>query len=394
MTTGLFNRPLAAARVFLSHSWDDNDLTDFLARRLDRHFSVTYDRAAMIGLRQAPPVLPGDPLVPHPTILGSDLFLFAASPHSFAPGSYARDELARAEAPRSTARPRIVMIALDGYAIPDGAIWGMHLELRGETREHDCKRITRSLRILLMQMGGLYEARPLARERTRVVLGGEKPEAILDALTSAHGRGIYTLNAVLPAKEMDDAVNAVRAAGARDAVGDRLLEIYLQERNRAEFTVARQNAIILLSRVFPGEATIIREVTRRRPDVDTSFLYRGFQVALGLLGDEQAILHYALCLESREEEEWEEQRKLNLGFHLRYYGGMEPTLHVLRESCRACTPAYLLPLNVYTLSVLSSWPNDADLLLEREEHLVAHGVPRQLVQRAVHRIRKFRRRHR
>ncbi|MET0400545.1 MAG: toll/interleukin-1 receptor domain-containing protein [Longimicrobiaceae bacterium] len=389
MSGEIFGNPLSVARIFLSHSWSDNELTDHLASALDKRFTVDYDRATELRFRSPSPIPAGGPLVPKAEILRCDLFLFAASGHSFRSDSRAREELQFVESIHPANRPPVILIALEDFRVPESEVRGRYLRLRRDTRVEDARTIVRELETKLMTAGGLYRGVKLPGERVRAILGGARSEIVLDALTSEYKRGLYSLNVVLPAKEMNDTLNCLRMelVNSGEVIRNRLLELYLHEHTRSECTVARQNAIIVLSRLFPGERDLIREVTRRRPDFPTRFLYRGFHIALGLLGDDESVLRYTRRLEERRGSEWTSQNELNKGFHLRYYGGEDPTLTVLRDSCRSLDPGYLLPLNVYTLSLLSRFKEDVVLLSEQMDKLVLMGVPRSMIHRAIRRIR-------
>jgi len=380
----LYEDPLSAVYVFLSHSWDDYPLTDYLAERLADQFTIFYDRSRSSLDAGSRGLLVGEPAVPETEIVKCDAFIFAASASSLQKDSRPHKELLIAQNLPPGSEPVVAVVALEDFSVPPHLKCFLYLRLKWRDRRRDSEVIADQLRIKLSATGGLKQT------SEGLLVSGSDHSRILVALHSEYGKGLYALNAVLPYWEMTSLAKAIRGLGKhdRDNIVNRLVGIYVNEYSNPRCTVARQNAIILASKIVGEDTSILREFERRAPDFPTPFLYRGFHVALGNLGDANSLLDYAMGLQRERGSEWEEQRYINRRFHIDYYGGSDPALRRLRRSLRDMSPVRRLPLNVYTFGEMASNRADFELLEERKSMLLEHGVPEIIVNSASRRIKR------
>jgi nucleoside phosphorylase len=383
-----FYNPLRPAKIFLSHAPEDNESTDTLYKDLSHHFDVYYDRAIHVDKKVGSRLFIGHEMIPFEKIGASDIFLFIASESSLQPRSRSNTELGIALNLPPRTGPRVLFISLDNYEVPVWYNISPHLQLRHETRNDDTQHIIRYLEALLIEEGGLYRPPSPLGDSDLELVGGSKPEVILEHLTSNSHKGIYTLNAVFPYAEHSEVKELLQAQDpkTRDTAVKRLIEIFVTGYTDQNLAIARMNAIIIAAKLLPGETSIVTEVKRRSPDFPTPLLYRGFHIALGLLGSKANVIEYALALENKAGPEWDEQRAINLKFHHDYYGGIEPTIGALRSRIQLLEPDYILALDVYTLGEFSNSRMDSEMLRKMKVELVNRGVPKKIIASAIKRI--------
>lgn len=379
--------PFLATRVFLSHSWEDNQLTDYAFREVDRQFTAIYDRAAELGgSPRSSGLLPGDSLVPAELISSSDVFVFFASESSMPEGSrpFQEFQIARGLSPGL----QLIVARLESYSMPRHYATGVYLNMRYRSRKRDTERLATSIRKLAAKNAGLIE---LSGRKSRV-LAGQNHGHIIELLSDRHDRTLLPINAVIPHLEMNKLAELVVSADndTRDRILERLVEIYVSYDHDADLIVARQNAVILAGKIAGDGPSLAKEFRKRYPDHDYPFLFRGFHVAMGFLGDGDLATEYAVDLAERPGVEWDSQRELNLKFHVDYYGGVPAALDRLRSSIKALAPVSLLSLNVHTLGELSDIRRDVELLESRRVELLSLGVPDTILSNAIRRIdRRF-----
>ncbi len=378
-----FPKPLNAARVFLSHSWEDIHYTDYLYTYLSQYFSVYYDASNM---------LVGDYKIPEDEIFDSDVFLFTASKHSFGRSSNALKELNYARNLGSNHQPLIAIVQLDDFDIPPQYTASRYLSFRWHKRRQDTNQIIAEISEQLFQTGGLDIVRTHAGP---LIVGGERSDVILEHLTSPyyHDRGLYMLNAPYKAFEMNNLVHVINKQdnGTQRQIADEFLRIFVEKYKEHYFSPARQNSIILLAKthIYDDEA-LLTDIKRRIPDYNEPFLYRGFHIALGLMGGHEEVRDYALSLltERKCSKKWNMQQKINYWFHVAYYGGIYPAVYQLRESIIHLAPVELLPLNVYTLGDLSDEAKDIRLIECQRDALTEQcDVPEAIISDTVKRIK-------
>jgi len=125
---------------------------------------------------------------------------------------------------------------------------------------------------------------------------------------------------------------------------------------------------------------------RRHPDEHEGFLYRGHALAQGILGHLDYLRSYVRNLAFSKAPLWEQQREINVDFHILYYGSLAGALAKLRRSIKSCSPWVLLELNVVTLAHISDDLSDVELLDENWNRLRAHGVDKRFLDWARKRI--------
>jgi TIR domain len=383
-----FYNPLLPARVFISHSWHDNEVADYLNRSLKEHFTIYYDRSAQKSKGVEPSMLFGEDLVPRKEIRESDVFLFVASESSMQETSRAYKELEVALNLPPVHAPYFAIVAVEDYRIPEHFNTSLYFRFHRKSKARDVAHILQHIEAKLIRSGGLYKPSYVGDSELTLV-GGKEPGVVLDNLSSKYNKGLYTLNAVFPAAEQAELLGRMSAMDPleRDRIIEKLIGIFVGEHSNPALTIARQNSIVLAAKLAPGEEGIRLEVERRAPDFPTPFLYRGFQVALGLLGSKGTVIEYAKALEQETAPEWDVQRFINRRFHIDYYGGVEPALRTLRRRIRQLDPDYILALDVYTLGELSNRIADLDLLHDLNSTLIAREVPRVVIRGAIRRIK-------
>jgi hypothetical protein len=385
MRDSLYGDSLGIAVVFISHSWKDNELTDFLFNVLTNHFYMYYDRSSILNRSSARGMLAGETLVPDKQIPASDVFLFAASSHSVSRNSRAIRELEIARNLPAGCAPVVIFVVLEDFTMPSHLSTHLYLQLKRSTQVEDSEHIVQQIKSVLINRGGLYH---WSTPDDTLLVGGKDPERILEILTSEYKQGLYAMNIVFPYAEMHRIADVIKRSEepVRVEVMSRLIEIFVTEHDSPRTAVARQNAIILASKIMPGEKDLIAEFNKRWPDFPMPFLYRGFHVALGAFGDHDIAIEYALGLERGVGTAWDSQRYINRRFHLDYYGGLAPTLQKIRQSLHVLEPTYLLAINVFTLGDLSNDLGDVELIDRQKSELRNRKVPSIIIDNAIQRI--------
>ena len=269
--------PFRQAVIFLSHDWDDNDVTDVLYNELRKSFKVLYDRRTSQNVNDPVLMNIGDHKLQREAIVASDIFLFAASNYSMTKSSWAHTELKVADGSHLAQTNRIVIIAIDGYPVPETYASCIYGNCSRATIQADAITITESIRAKLEVLGGLGST-PYG------LVAGREPSILIERLLDlpTEKRSLYPLAAVFTAPMAQRLIKEVRMLPSVDQerLCRTLMDIYLWN----DHQITRQNAIYLLSRVRSGNPDWIGEAVTRYPILDDSFLYRGFHVALGFFG--------------------------------------------------------------------------------------------------------------
>lgn len=367
--------PLKLARVFLSHAWQDNSLSDALAAELAARYSLLYDRSTLVEI--------GTPILPREAIVRADFFIFLASAASVASRSMAFEEFRLADASRLRRERRIALVALGDFEVPEDYADTRFERLAEPTVTADCQRICTSLDRRLVELGGL-------RPTPGGLVGGGDVEPIIEFLKEPMRRSGYPFNAVFQKPELDKVIREIQQMPSTDLeeIAGNLLDIYLAGRSDGDQFVLRHNAVYLLSRLKAGSVGIAEQLRASYPGGAETILYRGFHVALGFLGDLDTMTAYVEQLSRRPGPQWDASREFNLMFHIMYYGSVEGALTDLREEIRQIQPINLLGLDVLTLGGLSGETSDLELLESQHDKLVQAGVDRALVDDALVQIRK------
>jgi hypothetical protein len=316
--------------------------------------------------------------------------VFAASEGSTARTSRARLELQHVEELNPSDQPGQVVIALSGFHLPEDFLRGLYLTFKWSTRARDAQRATTGIEQLLAALAGFAVSESILPAREGLLVGGQNPAVLVDVLLMKGARAVYALNTILPFDAQQDIFELVGKLPPRDAARllERLLEVFAGKLSPEPHEAARQNAIILAARCFPNAPEVATALRRRPPDLSSQFLFRGAKIALGHTGDTAAVADYVHGLVTRTEDGWSNQHKLNLQFHLAYYGGLEPTLERLRDSCHRFDPSWLLPLNVLTLATLSSLASDLQWLSANDAELRTRGVTRAVLDESLRRLKR------
>lgn len=381
-----FSNPFEAALVFLGHSWDDNAESDYLFNELKGHFRIWYDRGSLGGAIYYPGLNIGEPILPRRIIAASDFVLFLASASSMAERTISARELSIAEIETIRLGHGLGLIELAPFRIPAG-----YGDLKFETFSlasgtDDAARIIDAVKRRLTEIGKLI---PLPGTSAPIIYSGSDDlDMFLDAVNHPSRRGLFALNVIPRAAERERLITRLLSMPNTDQedVTDALLSIYMTD--VPGFSLVRQSAVYLLARLNLNRGDLAKEVRLRFPREDELFLYRGFHIASGFLGNLEVMREYVHGLNSSRALRWSQQRKLNRDFHTIYYGSATGALTELRETIRTQRPLNLLELNVYTLGDMSSGPNDADLLKNHQEILISNGVEPRILRSAIRSIRK------
>lgn len=374
------SNPFETALVFLGHSWADNAVADRLYGCLRPHFRVWYDRAPLFGGSQGLGMSLGQPVLPAEVIVVADVAVILISEESIKPGTTSAEEL---EISLNVARRdgrRVGLVRVPGFEVP---VQYTHLrfeEFLPRPSRQRCGRMVSSIRTRLCDLAGLAPLPGISAPT--VYQGAGNPELLVNAILHPRGKGLYGLNSVLRSIEKERLVSFIAALPAADkaAVIESLVSIYLADQAGGN-QVARQNAVYLVSRLEPGRLDIADLVRRRYPDENDAFLYRGFHLGLGYLGDSNRLHEYVDQLAHNRSHPWQRQRAVNVDFHVLYYGSWQGALSELRDTIRASEPT-ITELNVVTLGQMSDTFSDADLLDERRSDLVASGADPRLIDEA------------
>ena len=376
-------KPFKAALVFLSHSWKDNEVADYLYGKLRDHFQVCYDRAHYLDDAFAAGFTIGDSLLARDLIARVDFFLFLASESSMEEGAISLAELQLADYVDAKFGRRVGIVQIAPYVVPVEYSNRVFETLHYRTRARDAERIVKVVSIRLARAGGL---KPIAGLSSKVVYqGGQNLDLLLSLLTGRRSTGVYALNGVIQCAEVERLIRKVVDSGQVDKVAERLLEIYLFC-DSPEHTVARENAVYLLSRLRAGQPEYSSELIRRYPDFEATFLSRGFHVAMGYLGRRDLIDQYVRCLATKTGKTWDKQRSVNVDFHILYLGSMSGALAHLRETITTLSPRNLASLDVFTLGQMSQERSDIGLLEQHATAMESAGVPRSIISQAIEAI--------
>lgn len=378
--------PLGAARVFLCHACDDHPYADYLHQILKKRVAVWYDHALDPDSR----LLVGGGLGRLPLareeIAKCDYFVFLASRASMLDNSYAFEELSIATSLLIKRGVPLGIICVDKFEIPEEYRNRVFDSLSWTTRKQDSERIVEAVANELLRIAGW---RVLPDNPLNVgFFGGANLNSLLEGSQPDRIRGVYRLNAPYRHGDMTDAIDYVRnlPAARQSQIVEWLLSIF--KHDEPSVVVARQNAAFLLSKIAAGDSTIARLLRRRYPPDEEPFFYRGFHIALALLGDEDTFEDYVRRLAREPSAPWNAQRTINREFHTFYYGSEAGALAELRTTMRSLRPRTLLGLSVFTLGELSQSVVDCDLLKERRGELIASGVDSWIIEQALSKIRE------
>ena len=384
---------LRSARIFLAHSCRDHALADPFHDVLAQEFYVHYDHRSPDELLTGPDYHLGNLPIRRDLLVPADFVVLLASPASFRAWCYALRELEIADNNLPGLERRLGIVALDDFAVPQLYVDALFERCRPGTMREDATRIRTSIRQRLLRLAGCQDA-PGGTLRPGVVT-----EYLERCLTGPCGPRVYPLALLYPRTETESLVDALsRVSGAeRDRLASGLVGLYLRPPPEAP-PIVRTNSAYLLSRVFPGEVEIARQLRRAPPPVEDTFAYRSFQVALSFLGDAQALEDFVPQLQRPDGASWRRHRTFNAEFHSFYYGSTDMALQVLRAEIRALTPPNLLPLDIASLGAMSADGRDAELLEEMQEQLAGCGTEVRLLQQArdsiLRRMHRRRRTHR
>jgi DNA-directed RNA polymerase specialized sigma24 family protein len=203
---------------------------------------------------------------------------------------------------------------------------------------------------------------------------------LLEEMLRGPGCRPALLDSLYNADVTEEVVKALRelARTDQDRACDCLIACYSDERLPQRH---RQTSVYLLGRVRQGNCTYACELLKLKkvPDPGHSLLYRGFQIAVGFLGQVEATNAYAAGLVFRNAQRWKRAREINTWFHDYYYGGRAGTLSQLRHEIESLYPANLLALDVATLGTVSTEARDRELLERQRACLISAGVDAKLI---------------
>ena len=381
-----FGNPFKSALIFLSHSWEDNIEADYLYKFLKKYFQVWYDRAYLIDKNSNQGLFFGKHVLPHTIITKADFILFLASEASMAESSIAKQELDIAENV-CRKQKKLGLVELYPYKIPADYSAYVFEKFNIATAREDSKRIADSIKKRLLEIAGII---PLKGKSSLIVYqGGSNIDFLLDVLKNKPLAGLYGLNTILRAFEKEHLIRIIYNLPneEKEKISENLLNIYINY-DKLEYSIARQNAVYLLSRINSTKQELATEIQYRYPDEEESFLYRGFHIALGYLGDLNKMHEYVEQLANKRTQVWIKQRKINEDFHILYYGSKAGALEELRATIKNLSPLNLLELNVFTLGLMSNYREDIELLDSQTERLIKHNVDPKIIKAAKDKIMK------
>jgi hypothetical protein len=380
---GLYASPFRQAKVFLSHSWGDNCVSDRLYKILSQEFSVYYDRAPLARIDDRPFVL-GESVVPTDVISTSDYFLFLASATSTRRGTNAMVELEEALGSSLRQEQRIGIIALEEFNVPRRlAAKLLYLRLRLRELETDVREIVFAVSRRLAILGGIGF-------NDGTFTGANDPRVLVERLHSITlagtptRRSLYPLCVGIPKYLVDGLLTYMRGLSDTDrhSVLAKLLEVYLWGK-AGEERIARTNAVYILSRLAEEDVSTARAVIARPPQRRDPFSYRSFLVALSFMGVHEPLDAYAQEILSWTPADSRKHNAHNRRYHLYHYGSSDGALINVRRSLKNRERPNLLSLNVATLASMSSDFKDTEFLEANEDMLTKAGVERPLLRHSL-----------
>ena len=381
------SNPFQAARIFLSHSWDDNREADYIFKRLNKVFNVWYDRDSSSDPYFSSGIFIGDPVLPRKIISSADFILFLASKSSMDESKTSFRELGIAERISQSHRNNLGLIELKPYQIPDSYKNLKFEKFSLKTADKDIARIIVSIKNRLTELGKLTLVQGYFAPN--IYSTADDQDLFLETIEDPLRRGIYALNTIPRALEREKLINNLLSLSKtkRNNITNALYNIYLGMTDPI-YSIARQNAVYIVSRLNIGAIDLVHDFRRRHPPIEEGFLYRGFHIACGFLGNLDSMHEYVRGLYKGRSKAWANQRHLNLDFHCVYYGSKNGALLELRDTLKSLHPINLLELNVFTLGNLSDDSSDVDLLTTNESRLISEGVDPDILKYSINSISK------
>ncbi len=374
----MIERPLKVAKVFLSFSFKDFECAKKIYEVLKEHFSVYFAGASEFGDYDNDVLIDSDP-VEEKKIFESDIFCFIASTNSTDSSTHAYEEY------RYAKNKKLSIFIIKISELPNYFSEKIYFNLPNCSVQ--ASKLINQIKQVLYKNGGL---RKVSGYNGKTIIGGQNniQDIIIDDLIHQNYKRDYALNVVIPKPEMNLFVEKVNLLTSEDRnkVIDSLVYKYTYYHRNDLYENLRQNAITIVSKLAKGEENLIKEFSSRAPDFPNEFLFRGFHIALSQFGNDNIMNDYVYGLTKENGKEWDSQRKINIRFHIDYYGGIFQTLQKLRTSIRTQSPTYLLALNVYTLGEISKYKMDIELLLKHYKQL-SNYVEEYIIQKAISNIK-------
>lgn len=378
MDKNIFLDPFHEAQVFLCHSCSDHQASGFIADALEKYYNVWYSCSGSMRI--------GDPVLPRKELVRSDFVLFLASATAMRPTGIASAEFTLAQILQIKEGVGLGIVCVEKFELPAEHRDLLFEQFSWRSRKQDISRIIKAIREKLMADCGIVKinSKPIGT----LYCGGENLERVIEYLTSGSDSTPFCLNAIMQNLEMSRVVEALKALSTTEKGNaiEKLQHVYIT--NPPYYTVAREQAVYILGQIARSDRDVVKNLKRRHPTFDESFLFRGYHIALSYARELDIFDNYMDHLESERTKPWNAQRDVNTNFHLLYYGGLAATLTELRTSISQGRPKNLLRLNVYTLGCLSNSKSDEKFLRDSKRHLVFLGVPAKTVDRAINRIYK------
>lgn len=360
----MFDSPFKAATVFLSHRCADHAASEYLFRKLQTRFRVWYSCGGALKI--------GDPILPRRQLVDSNFILFLASELSLSPTSVAKSELALADILNIREAIPLGIVVLGDFRLPREYSEFLFDVFHWQSRSADAERIAQRVEARLIRDARM---KPVRSGDHTVYVVRDVDAIIYELLHGSRNRAQLLLNSPFRYYEMSRIVEILKAQkkNARDLVIEKLQDIFLA--GDSDCVVARQNAVFVLGKMAKRDTSLIKSLTKRFPEYDEPFLYRGFHIALSYSSDDALMEPYMDALETEKTPEWRVQRKINREFHCLYYGGEAGALNELRASLLLTRPHNLLRLNTFTLGEFARTAHDLKILLEAKPYLIKLGVP-------------------
>ena len=373
-----FKSVQSRGRITLLHRRENRDASDYIYKRLSRHFEVFYSGAG--GL------VNGDDVVPVTEINTADINVFLHSKESMYYASISKREFKAALRCKKEIGTPLFIIKLDDTPLEtlDGKIYN---RFSCDNRDRDMSHIINDIKCVLDKRAHIHLSTDVKCRDIPSHISSMRPDELVKYLENRKFQTIFPLNFIFKAVETEKIIKTIRGYPnlQQDNIVDRLISIYLNMENQA--IMAKENSLYIVGQLRANDKEILRTFNGRIPGLDTQLLYRGFHVTASSLGGIGEMEQYVRSLAfNTSDNKWERQRTGNGKFTILYYDGIEGALWQLRESIRTGSPHNLLLLNIFTLGQLSKDKNDVYLLEENALKFCESSVSKQILSQTINRI--------
>ena len=319
--------PFNGATIFISHRCSDHKISDainsyFQRRKQNTFYSCDADAT------------PNKNVFPLQELRNSDVFLFLISSSSLETDSFSWKEYEEAHAMETKGELIVVRCLIDKKARFKNRMGASEIvqQFDVDSIESSCENLLQVIHKKIIDSFSLIKIKKMCSAHsyyyndTSYLLikrlfdfdimktGYEKPFALNFMLRSIETAKLIGKFKTLEQDEKENFIEFLEN-----------IILYADDFYR----VAKQNAIYLLGKLLGNNDTLTREVLKRMPGISNCFYYRGFCVGISYLSRREDIglgCYVNNMIKKYDDSEWENQRKLNILYHLQYYHSKDELL--------------------------------------------------------------------